>query len=71
MKTCPACRSEIHTEARVCPACRTIFDASDMMAGRSQSNRRYLFRLLAVAAGIFVIVYWLNNGGIEALVEVT
>lgn len=67
MKTCPACRKAIDERATICPYCRTTFTLQQMNAGRDQNRRRYVGVALALIFGIFVLIRWLNNGGVETL----
>jgi hypothetical protein len=59
VKTCPACMTSIHVEARKCPACHTEFDQADMEAGRAEVSGRGRRKVLLVAALIIAAIVWI------------
>lgn len=64
MKTCPACKSQIHRDATRCPRCQTDFDAAVMAAGEAevrQRTRRKLILFAAIALGLLAWLLWPGN----------
>lgn len=71
LKTCPRCRTRIDTRASRCPQCSADFTKGEMLSGQLEARKAIGGKLFGFLVILVLLVIWMNNGGVEHLVEAT